>query len=226
MGREVASAWPGNPWAPDGLCGSVKLLQVSAAIEETLRQVPVRLRELRRRGGATLAALSAATGIPISTLSRLETGHRLPTLAQVLALAEAHAVSVDELLGAPPTGDARVHLRPVTRNGKTLIPLTRRPGGIQAYKLILPGERSAVVPELATHEGYEWLYVLNGEVRLMLGEHEMRLVPGEAAEFDTRVPHWFGSAGAQPAEILALLGPQGERTHIRATATMTDRPPR
>lgn len=192
---------------------------MSAAIEETLRNLAPRLRALRRRSRATLAALSTASGIPVSTLSRLERGHRLPTLEQVLALAEAQAVSVDELLGAPPTGDARVHLRSVTRNGKTLIPLARRPGGIQAYKLILPGESSAPA-NLTAHNGYEWLYVLNGEVRLVLGEQEIVLTPGEAAEFDTRVPHWFGATGTQPAEILALLGSQGERTHTRATATI------
>jgi len=195
-----------------------------AAIEQTLRNLPPRLHALRRRAGGTLAELSAASGIPTSTLSRLEKGHRLPTLAQVLALAEAHSVTVDELLGGPPTGDARTHLRPMAHNGKTLIPLTRRPGGIQAYKMILPGADSPVSAEPATHDGYEWLYVLSGEVRLMLGGQEMRLKPGEAAEFDTRVPHWFGAAGPQPAEILALLGRQGERTHTRATATTTTTP--
>jgi transcriptional regulator with XRE-family HTH domain len=209
-----------HPAKPGDFLRICQTRTVSAAIEETLRNLAPRLRGLRRRGSATLADLSAASGIPVSTLSRLEKGHRLPTLEQVLALARAHAVSVDELLGGPPTGDARVNLRPVIRNGKTLIPLTRRPGGIQAYKLILPGESSPVVPELTVHEGYEWLYVLNGELRLVLGEQEMRLKPGEAAEFDTRAPHWFGTAGTQPAEVLALLGSQGERTHLRATAAM------
>ena len=192
---------------------------MSTAIEETLRTLPPRLRALRKRAGITLATLSTASGIPISTLSRLEAGKRTPTLEQVLALAEAHAVSVDELIGAPPTGDARVNLRPIVRNGKTLIPLTRRPGGIQAYKLILPGEDPGATRVLATHEGYEWLYVLNNRLRLLLADQELLLAPGEAAEFDTRVPHWFGAAQPQPTEILALLGNQGERTHVRATAT-------
>lgn len=184
------------------------------------------LRALRQRGGATLAALSAGSGIPVSILSRLEKGHRLPTLEQVLALAEAHAVSVDDLLGGPPTGDARVHLRPMTRNGKTMIPLTRRPGGIQAYKLVLPGESSPAVPDSSIHDGYEWLYVLNGELRLVLGGQEMLLASGRAAEFDTRAPHWFGAAGTEPVEILALLGIQGERMHTRATATIRTSPKR
>ena len=62
----------------------------------------------------TLAALSAATGISVSTLSRLESGQRRPTLELLLPLARAHGVQLDELVGAPPTGDPRVHLRPVT----------------------------------------------------------------------------------------------------------------
>jgi len=40
--------------------------------------------------------------------------------------------------------------------------------------------------------------------------------PGEVAEFDTRVPHWFGSTGEQPAEVLSLFGRAGERMHVRA----------
>ncbi|WP_025620765.1 cupin domain-containing protein, partial [Salinispora cortesiana] len=60
------------------------------------------------------------------------------------------------------------------------------------------------------------LYVLNGRLRLLLGEHDLVLTPGEAAEFDTRVPHWFGVAEDQPVEILSLFGQQGERAHLRA----------
>ncbi len=188
-------------------------------VDLTLRTVAPRLRALRRRREITLTELATASGIPVSTLSRLESGQRRPTLEQVLALAKAHAVSTDELVGAPPTGDPRVHLRPVTRNGKTLIPLTRRPGGIQAYKLILPGRDTPPEPEPNSHEGYEWLYVLNGHLRLVLADRDLILSPGEAAEFDTQVPHWFGSADALPTEILALLGHQGERAHMRARSS-------
>ncbi|EST38024.1 hypothetical protein N566_09705 [Streptomycetaceae bacterium MP113-05] len=39
---------------------------------------------------------------------------------------------------------------------------------------------------------------------------------GEAAEFDTRLPHWFGSTGGGPVEVLSLFGSQGERLHVRA----------
>ena len=71
-------------------------------------------------------------------------------------------------------------------------------------------------PNRASHEGYEWLYVLSGRMRLLLGDQDLVLGAGEVAEFDTRVPHWFGSTGDQPAEVLSLFGEQGERMHVRA----------
>ncbi|PFX01355.1 HTH-type transcriptional regulator SutR [Nocardia farcinica] len=184
-------------------------------MDQALEAVGPRLRALRKQRETTLGELSAATGISVSTLSRLESGARRPTLELLLPLARAHGVTLDELVDAPPTGDPRVHLRPVTRNGMTMLPLTRRPGGIQAYKLIIPPDTRRT-PDPKTHEGYEWLYVLNGRLRLILGEHDLVLEPGEAAEFDTRVPHWFGAADHRPVEFLSLFGKQGERAHLRA----------
>ena len=185
-------------------------------LNAVLTAVGPRLRALRQQRDTTLADLSAETGISVSTLSRLESGQRRPTLELLLPLARAHGVPIDELVEAPPTGDPRVQLRPVTRYGMTLVPLTRRAGGVQAYKLVIPAARQPVTPEPRTHEGYEWLYVLNGRLRLVLGDHDLVLSPGEAAEFDTRVPHWFGSADTAPVEVLSLFGPQGQRVHLRA----------
>jgi transcriptional regulator with XRE-family HTH domain len=184
-------------------------------LDETLDAVGPRLRTLRKQRETTLADLSAETGVSVSTLSRLESGARRPTLELLLPLAKAHGVTLDELVGAPPTGDPRVHLRPVKRGGMTMLPLTRRAGGIQAYKLVLPAGSARREPAPQTHEGYEWLYVLNGHLRVVLGEHDFVMSPGEAAEFDTRVPHWFGSANAEPVEFLSLFGKQGERAHLR-----------
>ena len=185
-------------------------------LDAVLTAVGPRLRALRQQRDTTLSDLSAATGISVSTLSRLESGQRRPTLELLLPLAQAHGVPIDELVGAPPIGDPRVHLRPITRWGMTMVPLTRRAGGVQAYKVVIPAARQPVIPEPRTHGGYEWLYVLSGQLRLVLGDHDLVLSPGEAAEFDTRVPHWFGSADTAPVEILSLFGPQGERLHLRA----------
>ncbi|MEU3269941.1 XRE family transcriptional regulator [Saccharomonospora sp. NPDC006951] len=188
----------------------------SADFDAVLTAVGPRLRDMRKRTGATLTALSETTGIPVSTLSRLESGQRKPSLELLLPLAKAYQVPLDELVGAPETGDPRVFPRPFTRYGMTVIPLTRRPGGLQAFKHILSPGSGNHEPDPRSHEGYHWLYVLNGRLRLILGETDMVLEPGEVAEFDTHLPHWFGAADQRPVEYLSILGPQGERFHVRA----------
>ena len=186
------------------------------ATDDVLDAVGPRLRALRQEHELTLAELSAATGISVSTLSRLESGQRRPTLELLLPLARVHQVPLDELVGAPSAADPRLHPKPIERTGMTMWPLTRRPGGVQAYRaLIHPLGRSAD-REQKSHEGYEWMYVLSGRLRLLLGEHDLVLLPGEVVEFDTHVPHWFGNTGDVPAEVLVLFGPQGERMHVRA----------
>ncbi|MEU5208334.1 XRE family transcriptional regulator [Streptomyces sp. NPDC020742] len=179
-----------------------------------LAEVGPRLRRLRQERGVTLAALSEATGISVSTLSRLESGGRRATLELLLPLAQAHQVPLDELVGAPEVGDPRVRAVPQRRGPMTVVPLTRQPGALQAFKLVIEPVRGA--PEQRTHEGYEWLYVLSGRLRLLLADRDVELRAGEAAEFDTRLPHWFGPADGEPVELLSLFGRQGERMHVRA----------
>lgn len=184
------------------------------AYAHVLAAVGPRLRRLRQERGVTLTALSKATGISVSTLSRLESGGRKATLELLLPLAQAHQVPLDELVGAPEVGDPRVRAAPVRRAHLTAVPLTRQPGGLQAFKLVM--DPVAGPPEQRTHEGYEWLYVLSGRLRLLLADREVELRAAEAAEFDTRLPHWFGPAGDASVELLSLFGSQGERMHIRA----------
>ncbi|WSQ07538.1 XRE family transcriptional regulator [Streptomyces sp. NBC_01231] len=183
-------------------------------MDDVLAEVGPRLRRIRKERGATLAGLSGATGISVSTLSRLESGLRKPSLELLLPIARAHEVALDELVGAPSVRDPRVRAAPISRHGRTYWPLTRQPGGLQAFKVLVPQGNEE--PEPRTHEGYEWLYVLSGRLRLVLGGHDAVLTAGEVVEFDTRVPHWFGSTGEGPAEFLSLFGPQGERIHVRA----------
>jgi transcriptional regulator with XRE-family HTH domain len=186
----------------------------ATAIAAALDQVGPRLKQLRVQRGATITSVAAATGISKSTLSRLETGQRRPSLELLLPLAQAYHVPLDDLVGAPEVGDPRIRLKPQRVKGRTVIPLTRHPGGMQAWKIVIP--TSKVNPELRAHEGHEWLYVLSGRMRLVLGDHDLVLGPGEVAEFDTQVPHWFGSTGDQTAEVLSLFGRHGERMHVRA----------
>ena len=117
---------------------------------------------------------------------------------------------VDELVGAPPAGDPRVHLRPFRFHDMTVIPLpaSRRIAGVQAGR---HRPAAGTAKEMQVHEGYEWLYVLDGQLRLILGDQDLVLRPGEAAEFGTKVPHWFGNTDKRPAELLVIFGRQGER---------------
>ena len=172
------------------------------------------------RRDLTLTQLADETAISSSTLSRLESGLRRPTLEQLLPLARYYGVTIDSLVDAPCTADPRVDMRPMSvGDGSVVIPLTRRPGGIQAYKFVLPAGNDDVIPELRSHEGHDWAYVLNGTLRLVLGDQDLLLQAGEAAEFDTRTPHWFGATSRGPVEYLSLFGRHGQRAHVRTTDT-------
>ncbi|GAA2425558.1 XRE family transcriptional regulator [Streptomyces glaucus] len=189
---------------------------------DVLGAVGPRLRALRRERGITLAGLAAATGVSESTLSRLESGRRRPSLELLLPLARIYDVPLDDLVGAPPTGDPRFHPRPIRRFGMTFVPLSRRPGGVHAFKMIIPARPEPLEPTVRTHEGFEWLHVFDGRLRLVLGDRDLVLTPGEEAEFDTSLPHWLGSADGGVVELLILFGLQGVRAHVRTGAR---RPP-
>lgn len=192
---------------------------MSEATDDTLETVGPRLKHLRLRRDLTLTQLADETAISSSTLSRLESGLRRPTLEQLLPLARYHGVTIDSLVDAPRTADPRVDMRPMSvGDGSVVIPLTRRPGGIQAYKFVLPAGNDDVIPELRSHEGHDWAYVLNGTLRLVLGDQDLLLQAGEAAEFDTRTPHWFGATSRGPVEYLSLFGRHGQRAHVRTAA--------
>jgi transcriptional regulator with XRE-family HTH domain len=191
----------------------VAVVAESPAIPDVLAEVGPRLKRLRQRRSITLTALAATTGISKSTLSRLESGQRKPSLELLLPLAEAHQVPLDELVGAPEVGDPRIRLKPRARNGRLVFPLTHGSGGVAVWKVVIPPERERA---LRTHDGYEWLYVLSGRMRLILGEHDLTMGAGEVAEFDTRLPHWFGPADDEPVEILSVHSSHGRRMHVRA----------
>ncbi len=146
-----------------------------------------------------------------------EAGKRRLALDHIPALAAALGVSADELLGPSRPQDPRVRGRPRTHDGLTMWPLTHHgsAAGLQAYKMHVSPKRHTPPSPLPVHEGHDWLYVLGGRLRLMLGEEDFTIEPGEAVEFTTWTPHWFGTAGG-PVELLAILGPHGERLHLQA----------
>ncbi|WP_367127371.1 helix-turn-helix domain-containing protein [Saccharothrix sp. HUAS TT1] len=184
-------------------------------IDRALADTGPRLKLLRAQRGLSLSALAGLTGISRSTLSRLEGGQRRPGLDLLLPIARCYRLPLDELVGGPEVVDPRVRPTPRRVDGSVVLPLTRRPGPRHAFKTIIPPARST--PETCAHEGHEWLYVLSGRLRLVLGDQDLVLGAGEAAEFDTRLPHWLGSTGDGPVEVLNILGPPGGRIRPRVT---------
>jgi transcriptional regulator with XRE-family HTH domain len=199
----------GKPESDEPMHATPSAPETSAAIAVALNQVGPRLKQVRTRRRLTLTRVAETTGISKSTLSRLENGQRRPTLELLLALSQAYRVPLDDLVGAPVVGNPRLRLKPGRLKGRTVIPLTQQPDGMQAWKIVIPS--SKVSPEPRAHDGHEWIYVLSGRMRLLLGDRDWVLGPGEVAEFDTQVPHWFGSTGEEPAEILSIFSRPGER---------------
>ncbi|MDQ0790812.1 helix-turn-helix domain-containing protein [Streptomyces sp. B3I8] len=186
-------------------------------LKAVLQAVGPRLRALRRQGRATLDDISERSGISSSTLSRLESGQRKFTLDLLLPLAVVHGLPLDELVGAPPTGDPRLHLRPVAvpGQGQTVLPLVRHSGGPHVHKHVLPVRATTATRQsLHAHAGYSWVYVMRGRLSITAGSRRVVLVAGEATEFDTRLPHSLSNADEQPVEFLSVFGAQGERMRI------------
>lgn len=173
-----------------------------------------RLRALRAQQGLTLEDVATRARIDVSTLSRLESGKRRLALDHLPRLAEALSVSTDELLRAPEHPDPRVRGASHTAHGITYWPLTRHgpAGGLHAFKIRVSVRRRRPA-ELPVHEGHEWMYVLSGRLRLVLGDDDFLIGPGEAVEFSTWTPHWFGAVDG-PAEAIILFGAHGERVHL------------
>jgi transcriptional regulator with XRE-family HTH domain len=184
------------------------------ALDQRVRD---RLRQLRAERGLTLHQVAEVANLDVSTLSRLESGKRRLAIDHLPGLAAALGVTADELLGPVVTPDPRIHSQPTTNHGLTMWPLTNRgpAAGLQAYRCLVHAERDTPPDPLPIHEGYDWMYVLDGRMRLLLGEDDLTIEPGEAVEFSTLTPHWFGAVDG-PVELLMILGPQGERIHLRA----------
>ncbi|SDQ19164.1 helix-turn-helix domain-containing protein [Quadrisphaera sp. DSM 44207] len=181
-------------------------------LEETARR---RLRTLRQARGWTLDDLAARAHLGASTISRIETGQRRLAVDQLVTLARALDVTVDELLADDDGDDVVIRPTP-SGDGGAVWMLTRHddPSGRVVAKLRVPASTSAE-PERRVHPGRDWFYVLTGTVRLVLGGREHVVAAGEAASFSTMTPHCVVGVGG-PAEILTILDGHGERAHLDA----------
>jgi transcriptional regulator with XRE-family HTH domain len=184
-------------------------------MRQELEQVGARLRAQRQARGLTLEELAARAGMSASTLSRLESGKRQASLELLLPVTRQLGLRIDDLLPAQ-VPDPRVRRPVIRRDGLVIAPLAPEHSPIATYKITYPA--SGGEPELRVHDGYEWLYVLQGRLRLRLGEQDLVLTRGEAAEFDTRTPHAMSAAGGRPAQVISIFNEAGARMHTHTTA--------
>jgi len=182
------------------------------------QRVRDRIRQIRREQQLTLKQVAERANIDVSALSRLESGKRRLALDHIPTLASALGVSTDHILGNGTEGeqDPRVRSDPeIINTGLTKWRLTHRGniGNVRAYRLHVSERRTEPPATLAVHEGNDWMYVLSGTMRLILGAQDLTIPPGEAVEFDTWTPHWFGAVDG-PVELLVIFGPHGDQEHL------------
>ncbi|MHB1593973.1 MAG: helix-turn-helix domain-containing protein [Streptosporangiaceae bacterium] len=186
-----------------------------ADFSETEQVVRNRLRSLRNALGLSLDELAARTNLSPSTISRVETGRRTISLDILLPLAAALRVDLDELLEV--RGDDDVVIRPTldSSGDRTIWMLSRPTGSTTAVKLRL--ESVTRTEQQRVHPGHEWFFVISGRVRLLLGDREITVQAGEAAEFGTMTPHSVAAVEG-PAELIMIFDRDGQRAHVHRDA--------
>jgi transcriptional regulator with XRE-family HTH domain len=173
--------------------------------------VRARLRSLRNTLGLSLDELAARTNLSPSTISRVETGKRTISLDVLVPLAHALQVDLDELLDVRGDDDVVIHPMPSRSGEHTTWMLSRPTGNTIALKLRLVPTDHAV--EQQVHPGHDWFFVIEGRVHLALGDREIVVETGEAAEFATMTPHAITALGA-PAELIMIVDREGQRAHV------------
>jgi transcriptional regulator with XRE-family HTH domain len=181
------------------------------------------LKSLRLSRGWTLADVARKTGVPISTLSKVENGKTELTMDRLLGISVALEVNIADLLRSPArgsTGRDRAR-RSITRLGEGNV-VGSSYGDYCYHAQDLLEKRAA--PLIATirartleefgdyhrHEGEEFLYVLEGELALHTDTYApVRLKKGESIYFDSETGHAYVCASQEPCQILLICVAEG-----------------
>lgn len=178
----------------------------------------VALRSLRKHKSLTLAEVSARTGLPISTLSKIENGKMSLTYDKLARLSAGLEVDIAQLFepgsGTPP---ASVHgRRSITRAGDGLAFETENyshlyPGADLLNKRIVPiiaelhARSLAEFGELVHHAGEEFVYVLDGTVELHTDLYApARMETGDSMYFDSGMGHAYIAVGLKRCRVLSI----------------------
>ncbi|MGH8138881.1 MAG: helix-turn-helix domain-containing protein [Terriglobia bacterium] len=178
------------------------------------------LRSLRKSNRWTLAEVAKRTGIPASTLSRIENDQISPTYDMLLRLSEGLAIDVSQLLSRAPAAPAATPDQPGRRSVNRaadgdMVPMSNHTLRYLSTDLlnkqmtpILSEYRARSLAEfgpLMSHEGEEFLYVLQGELELHTECYApLVLKAGESIYFDSRMGHGYVARGTQPCRALSM----------------------
>jgi len=186
------------------------------AVEEGKESLGDRIRRVREMRGLTVKDLSSRTGIDVDTLGRIESSKLIPALGQLVRLGKALDMKMGYFISPgidkPMTVVRKHERRPVSRYGEAKNMLYG-----YSYESLAPDKANrlmepfiiTLVPtdteEFSTHAGQEFLYVLEGEIKVQVGEHADSLKAGDAVYYDSNQPHLVRCAGTAPAKVLAVL---------------------
>ena len=181
-------------------------------IQRQLSSFGARLRQLRLRRGWTLQELAARSSLSKAFLSRLESGGRQASIAAALTLSRIFDVSLASLFEAPPEETPCVIVRAAgavekSANGLKYVPLSHagRLFNLQPLRVKVSARRRG--NEHYHHDGEEWVYALSGRLTLSLAGKTYDLEPGDAAHFESRLPHRLIARGQRDAEVLVVAAP-------------------
>lgn len=180
-------------------------------MHEIERVVRTRLRSLRNTLGLSLDEVAARTNLSPSTLSRIETGNRTISLDVLVPLARALYVDLDSLLDVRSDDDVVIRPVPGHSGEVTTWMLSRPTGNTIAIKMRL--ESTQRTSKQRVHPGHDWFFVIEGRVQLLLGDRQLIVETGEAAEFATMTPHALETIDG-PAELIMIFDRDGQRAHV------------
>jgi transcriptional regulator with XRE-family HTH domain len=192
-------------------------------VQVQLDSFGVRLKELRLQRGWTLQELAEQSSLSKTFISRLESGDRQASIAAVLTLARIFGVSLASMFESQVATEPCLIVRAKeavskSANGLTYTPLSnaQRFFNLQPIRLSVSPSRKG--NEHFHHEGEEWIYVLSGRLTLSLSGKTYDLEPGDAAHFDSRLPHRLMARGAHDAEVLLVASPFSETGSVAPTS--------
>ena len=185
--------------------------------KEIILRVGENVKKIREKKGLSLEDISQRTGLKAELLTEIERGEISPPLGTIIKLAKA----LDMKMGYFVSGAEDLPYTIVRKNDRKLVSRYNAKksdkygyefSSLAPYKknrhmepLIVRLEPSDIEEERSTHDGQEFIYVLEGTMEVRLEGEVHLLEPGDAIYYDSSVPHLVRCHGKDTTKILAVL---------------------